>query len=138
MAAFRPVGDLFITLLQMAAIPLIFFNVITAIAKLPDFVIMRRIGAMIMAYYIITMACAAVIGMTVMSLFKVGAGFQLKGVRAPDASAMPAWSQVILEMFPRNAVAAFSNGKLLQVVVFALFIGVTRDLGRLSFPRRRG
>jgi Na+/H+-dicarboxylate symporter len=51
---------------------------------------------------------------------------------------MPAWSQVILEMFPRNAVAAFSNGKLLQVVVFALFIGVTRDLGCLSFPRRRG
>ena len=38
---------------------------------------------------------------------------------------MPAWSQVILDMFPRNAVAAFSNGKLLQVVIFALFIGIT-------------
>ena len=36
MAAFSPVGDVFITLLQMVAIPLIFFNVITAIAKLPD------------------------------------------------------------------------------------------------------
>src|SRR6266700_4221654 len=47
MAAFSPAGDLFITLLQMAAIPLIFFNVITAIAKLPDFITMRRIGAMI-------------------------------------------------------------------------------------------
>src|SRR5206468_2213518 len=54
MAAFSPAGDLFITLLQMAAIPLVFFNVITAIAKLPDFITMRRIGAMIMAYYIIT------------------------------------------------------------------------------------
>ena len=31
MEAFRLLGDLFITLLQMAAIPLIFFNVITAI-----------------------------------------------------------------------------------------------------------
>ena len=61
MAAFRLLGDLFITLLQMAAIPLIFCNVITAIARLPDFTTMRRIGVMIMAYYIITMACAAAI-----------------------------------------------------------------------------
>jgi Na+/H+-dicarboxylate symporter len=125
MAAFRLLGDLFITLLQMAAIPLIFFNVITAIAKLPDFTTMRRIGAMIMAYYIITMACAAAIGMAVMSALKIGTGFRLEGVKAPETSAMPGWSQVILEMFPRNAVAAFSNGRLLQVVVFALFIGVT-------------
>src|SRR5207244_10877880 len=106
MAAFRLLGDLFITLLQMAAIPLIFFNVITAIAKLPDFTTMRRIGAMIMAYYIITMVCAAAIGMAVMSLFKVGAGFRLDGVDAPQATAMPGWSQVILDMFPRNAMAA--------------------------------
>ena len=125
MTAFRVLGDLFITLLQMAAIPLIFFNIITAVAKLPDFVIMRRIGAMIMAYYIITMACAAAIGVTVMSLFKVGVGFRLGNVKAPEANAMPGWSQVILDMFPRNAVAAFSNGKLLQVVIFALFIGIT-------------
>ncbi len=125
MTAFRVLGDLFITLLQMAAIPLIFFNIITAVAKLPDFAIMRRIGVMIMAYYIITMACAAAIGVTVMSLFKVGVGFQLGNVKAPEANAMPGWSQVILDMFPRNAVAAFSNGKLLQVVIFALFIGIT-------------
>ena len=125
MAAFSPAGDLFITLLQMAAIPLIFFNVITAIAKLPDFISMRRIGAMIMAYYIMTMVSAAAIGMAVMSLFKVGAGFRLEGVNAPQATAMPGWSQVILDMFPRNAVAAFANGKLLQVVIFALFIGIT-------------
>ena len=125
MAAFRLLGDLFITLLQMAAIPLIFFNVITAIARLPDFTTMRRIGVMIMAYYIITMACAAAIGMTVMSVLKIGSGFRLDGVKAPEANAMPGWSQVILDMFPRNAVAAFSNGKLLQVVIFALFVGVT-------------
>ena len=79
MAAFRLLGDLFITLLQMAAIPLIFFNVITAIARLPDFTTMRRIGVMIMAYYIITTACAAAIGMTVMSVLKIGSGFRLDG-----------------------------------------------------------
>jgi Na+/H+-dicarboxylate symporter len=125
MIAFRVLGDLFITLLQMAAIPLIFFNIITAVAKLPDFVIMRRIGAMIMGYYLITMACAAAIGVTVMSLLKVGVGFRLGNVKALEANAVPGWSQVILDMFPRNAVAAFSNGKLLQVVIFALFIGIT-------------
>src|SRR5215831_15903649 len=100
MIAFRVVGDLFITLLQMAAIPLIFFNIITAVAKLPDFAIMRRIGAMIMGYYIITMVCAAAIGVTVMSLLKVGAGFRLGNVKGPEANALPGWSQVILDMFP--------------------------------------
>jgi Na+/H+-dicarboxylate symporter len=125
MTQFRILGDVFITLLQMAAFPLIFFNIITAVAKLPDFAVMRRIGTMIMAYYIITMACAAAIGVTVMSLLKVGTGFRLANVKAPEANAMPGWSQVILDMLPRNAVASFSNGKLLQVVIFALFIGIT-------------
>lgn len=125
MAPFKPLGDLFIVLLQMAAIPLVFFNVVTAIAKLPDFRAMRRIGATIMAYYVGTMICAAVIGLAVMSWFNVGAGFQLQGATAAEAGVMPTWTDVILNMFPRNVVAAFAEGKLLQVVVFALFLGIT-------------
>src|ERR1043165_10112228 len=98
MTAFRGLGDLFITLLQVAAIPLIFFNIITAVAKLPDLSIMRRIGAMIMGYYIITMACAAAIGVTVMSLLKVGAGFRLGNVKTPEPNAMPTLSPGIFDM----------------------------------------
>ena len=114
MAAYRPFGDLFIVLLQMAAIPLIFFNVVTAIAKLPDFGTMRRMGIIAMAYYIITMACAGAIGIFVMSSLDVGAGFTLEGVQAPERGTMPSWTQVLLNMFPNNAVAAFAEGELLQ------------------------
>lgn len=130
MVPFRPAGDLFVVLLQMAAIPLIFFNVVTAIARLPDFRTMRRMSILTMSYYTITMACAAAIGIFVMSTLGVGTGFSLRGATAPEAVTAPTWPQVILNMFPRNAVAAFSAGRLLQVVVFALFMGVTLVLIR--------
>jgi Na+/H+-dicarboxylate symporter len=125
MVQFKPLGDLFVILLQMSAMPLIFFNIVTAIARLPDLRTMRRMSLLTIGYYTVTMACAAAIGIFVMSVLRVGTGFTLHGVKSPEAGTMLSWPQVILNMFPNNVVNAFAGGRLLQIVIFAIFLGIT-------------
>ncbi len=45
----KPLGDLFIRLLLMAAIPLVFFNLLAAISNLSDVGLLGRLGIKIFA-----------------------------------------------------------------------------------------
>ena len=50
----EPLGDLFIRLLLMAAIPLVFFNLLAAITSLADASILGRLGVKILVFYLST------------------------------------------------------------------------------------
>lgn len=52
----QPVGDLFIHLLLMAAIPLVFFNLIAGITSLSDVRVLGRYGMRTLLYYFATTA----------------------------------------------------------------------------------
>ena len=54
----KPLGDLFIRLLLMAAIPLVFFNLLAAITNLRDVRLLGRLGMKIVAYYVLTSSLA--------------------------------------------------------------------------------
>jgi Na+/H+-dicarboxylate symporter len=50
----QPVGDLFIRLLMMAAIPLVFFNLLAGFTSLSDLRRLGRIAYKILIYYLFT------------------------------------------------------------------------------------
>ena len=52
----EPLGDLFIRLLMMAAIPLVFFNLLAGLTALTDLRTFGRLSAKIVSYYLITTA----------------------------------------------------------------------------------
>ena len=58
----EPIGTLFIRLLMMAAMPLIFLNIIYAVAGLNDPKLLGRIGMKIVCYYFATTFLAAIAG----------------------------------------------------------------------------
>ena len=121
----QPLGDLFIRLLMMAAIPLVFFNLLAGLTNLPNMGALGRVGGRITLYYAFTTTAALTLGLTVMSWIRPGVGMQLTGEVEESFGEVPSITTVLLELVPENVFAAFSKGNLTQVVVFAMFVGIT-------------
>lgn len=121
----QPVGDLFIRLLLMAAIPLVFFNLIAGITSLADLRVLGRYGLRTLVFYVATTSFALTIGLLMAHLLQPGAGMRLTEPVDQTFGQVPSIVDVVLELFPSNVFEAFSAGNVAQVVVFAIFIGVT-------------
>ena len=123
--ALQPIGDLFIRLLFMSAIPLVFFNLIAGVTSLADFSTLGRLGFKTLFYYFATTSIALCLGLLIASIMQPGIGMQLSEPVSPSFGTVPAMSELILGLFPSNIFDAFSQGNIVQVVVFALFLGIT-------------
>ena len=121
----KPIGDLFIRLLLMAAIPLVFFNLIAGITSLSDIRVLGRLGLRTLTYYIGTTSVALCVGLFMAHFMQPGRGMQLSEPVDQAIGEVPKVVDVILDLFPSNVFHAFSVGNVAQVVVFAIFIGVT-------------
>jgi Na+/H+-dicarboxylate symporter len=125
--ALGPLGDLFIRLLLMAAIPLVFFNLLAGLTALDSLGILGRLGGKVMAYYLATTTVALTVGIAIMSWLRPGDGFELSGGAGAvdeDFGEVPGVAQIILDLFPENVIRAFAEGNVAQIVVFAIFLGV--------------
>ncbi len=98
----QPVGDLFVRLLMMAAIPLVFFNLLAGLTSLPNPKELGRIGGRILSYYLVTTTMAITLGLAVMHLLRPGEGMQLKGEVHESFGSMPSIAEVLLDLVPRN------------------------------------
>ena len=121
----QPLGDLFIRLLMMAAIPLIFFNLLAGMTTLQDVRSPGRIGGRIAVYYVFTTTMALALGLAIMHWLKPGVGMQLTGEVKETLGDVPGVTEVLLDLIPNNVFEAFSSGRVAQIVVFAVFLGVT-------------
>lgn len=120
----EPLGDLFIRLLLMAAIPLVFFNLLAAISNLSDIGLLGRLGLKIFTYYLLTTALALTLGLTITAWIEPGRGVELSE-EAPEAfGEIPGVVDVLIELVPTNIIQAFAEGKVAQIVVFAVFLGI--------------
>lgn len=120
----KPIGDIFIRLLLMAAIPLIFFTLMSGLTTIKDAGFVGRLTMRILVYYVLTSIVAFAIAIVVMNLLQPGAGFHLKGdVKAPIGQ-MPSLMNVLVAIFPNNIMEAFVKGDVTQIVVFGVFLGI--------------
>lgn len=124
----KPLGDLFIKLLLMAALPLVFCNLVSGITSLSSIAILGRLGLRTFTYYLTTTAMALALGLLMTHLFTPGLGMDMSekvSDKTGKFGEIPDVSQVILDLFPKNVFQAFSEGHVGQIVVFAIFIGIT-------------
>ncbi len=124
-AIVQPLGTLFINLLLMAAIPLVFFNLLAGLTGLTDIRVLGRIGGKIILYYLFTTVTALSLGLLTMNFLKPGVGMTLTEQVDESFGEVPSIIDLLLELIPKNIFAAFSAGKVSQIVVFAIFIGIT-------------
>ena len=120
----KPIGEIFLKLLIMGAIPLVFFNLLAGLAAIGTIKSFGKIGLKVIIYYLISTALAITIGLTVMSFTKAGKGMSLTGEVPDNIGEMPEVGQLILEMVPSNIFRSFAEGELIQIVIFAILLGI--------------
>lgn len=123
-AIFEPIGDLFIRLLLMAAIPLVFFNLIAGVTGLTDINVLGRLGLRTLLYYIMTTAVALGLGLAMATLIRPGQGMSLEGALPSDFGDVPVISDILVGLVPSNVFESLADGNVSQIVVFAMLLGI--------------
>jgi proton glutamate symport protein len=133
----EPFGRLFVNLLKMIAVPLVLFSLVAGVASLDDSRKLGRIGGKSIALYLGTTAVAITIGLVVVNVLGPGKGLsadtrdKLMAAYGETASQKAvAAGQVsivdqLIDIVPTNPFAALANAEMLQVVFFALMLGVS-------------
>ena len=135
---FHVVGQIFIRGLTMLVVPIVFVSLVTGVASLGDPARLGRISAMAIGLYLITTGIAVSLALAAALIVRPGAG-AAPGIAAPhDIAGAPPFSQVLIDLVPRNPIAAMANGDMLPVIVFAILFGPRAHLCRRAgqAPRR--
>ena len=120
--ALRPLGDLFLRLLQMLVIPIIVATLLTGVQRLSP-AKLGRVGGIVVGLYMATTAVAAAVGLALANLLNPGTGMTLTDAEAQSAEA-PSLVDVVLGIVPTNPIGAMANGDLLATIFFVVVFGV--------------
>lgn len=119
-----PFGAIFLNLIKMIIVPLVFASLIVGVCGLGDVRKIGRIGTKTVAFYLGTTAFAILLGLALGTIIEPGMGLTLPGAGVKAASkAAPPIMQVIVDIFPSNPLDAMLKANMLQIIVFALFLG---------------
>ncbi len=144
----KPVGLAFIKLISMVVIPLVFASLIVGTSGLNDIRKLGRIGAKTMAYYLCTTVIAICIGLLLANTLRPGAGLseeaRTKLTQSSSEESVtpidttlkkPTITDILLNIIPTNPIRAFVEGRMLQIIFFALMTGIC--LGLIPSERSR-
>lgn len=136
-----PFGTIFINLLKLIAVPLILASLIKGISDLKDISKIKSMGLRTIIIYVCTTLVAIVIGLSIVNLVKPGSGMSqdtiekikmkyendagvtdklTKATAQNDAGPL----QALVDIFPSNIFTALGEAQMLQVIFFALFVGI--------------
>lgn len=68
----KPIGDIFINLLQFLVVPLTFFCLIAGVTKMEDIRALRSVGSKIGIYFVVTAIISTTIGIVVALIINPG------------------------------------------------------------------
>lgn len=119
----EPIGTLFLRLLKMTIIPLIFFSIAAGISGIFDLKRLSKVGITFIKYWAFASVLAAIVGTFFALIIRPGIGITLPTVEQPvvDVDLL----ESLLNWIPENPIAGFAEGDFLQVIIFALFTGVS-------------
>jgi Na+/H+-dicarboxylate symporter len=135
-ATMKLIGDAFIRLIRMLAVPLIFVSVAAAVVSIGDLAKLGTSGARVAALYVPSGLFAATLGVVLAVVLQPGAGMgpPPAGIQVPEPQAPPTAQDIMFQFIPANPVQALAEGQMLSVIVFALLFGLgvlgARDDGR--------
>lgn len=123
----RLLGTGFINLIKMTVIPLVFVSLICGISSFGDTKKLGAIGVKTVMWFMVSTIVAIVIGVVCAQIFKPGAGLncEYEIVNTVNSQESKNIVDMILDIIPSNPVKSMSKGNLLQILVFAVFFGIS-------------
>lgn len=146
----KPVGTIFVNGLKMIALPLVIASLIVGVANLGDVTKLSRIGGKTVALYLATTMIAVTVGLVMANVLRPGHRLppdtrdQLMSLYSESVEQSTGEATVlkdesplkpIVDIVPENIfAAATSNSAMLQVVFFAIIVGIAL----LHIPEGKG
>lgn len=122
------VGQGFIRLMKMLVVPLVFCSIVCGSMSIGDTKKLGTVGVRTLIFYMTTTALAICVALTMGNLLNPGVGLDMSAIssNATEVQTMEATSMAstILNIIPDNPIGALANGIMLQIIVFALIIGI--------------
>ncbi|MBU5467445.1 dicarboxylate/amino acid:cation symporter [Virgibacillus sp. MSJ-26] len=122
--ALDPVGQIFLNLIMMIVVPIVFISIVIGTAGMGDPAKLGKIGFQTISFYLVTTAIALLIGLGVGFLFQPGKAGVFNVEESFEAESAPPIMDTLINIIPENPFEALSNGDMLQIIAFALFIGI--------------
>lgn len=136
----KPFGTIFINMLKLIAVPLILASLVKGVSDLKDISKLSKMGLRAVAFYLFTTVFAVCLGLVAVNVFNPGksispetraqmmTAYGVDATKKQQEAAQQKGSgplKFIEDIVPDNIMkAASSNSTMLQVIFFALFLGV--------------
>ncbi|QDH78841.1 dicarboxylate/amino acid:cation symporter [Echinicola soli] len=136
----KPIGTIFINALKMIAVPLVLASLIVGVSNLGDITKLGRIGGKTIGAYMMTTVIAVTVGLVLVNVFAPGKSLPIEtrerlmeqfddvvGDKSSQAAELQEQTPLkpLVEMVPENVfLAASDNGSMLQIVFFAIIMGI--------------
>ena len=124
----KPLGTLFINAIKMLIVPLVFCSLVVGVTSMQDTKKMGRIGFKTIAIYMFTTAIAISIGLGIGTVMEPGEGLNMVATADAVVKEAPSLVDTLLAMVPKNPIGALAAGNILQIIVFALGLGIALTL----------
>ena len=120
---FDVIGRIFVASLKLLVVPLVMVSLICGASSLGDSARMGPIAVKTMGFYLFTTAVAVSVALVFAVLVGPGTHVNMATDLNFQASAPPPLTDVLVDIFPSNPIRAMADGKMLQIIVFALLLG---------------
>ncbi|MDO5549442.1 MAG: dicarboxylate/amino acid:cation symporter [Eubacteriales bacterium] len=123
---FYVIGNGFIRLMKMLVVPLVFCSLVCGSSSIGDTKALGKVGGKTIVFYLCTTALAVTVAITVATVIHPGIGLDMSSIQKGDAIAAESTSAVdtLLNIIPENPIGALADGTMLQIIVFALVVGI--------------
>ena len=124
---FSLITDLFLRLIKMIIAPLVISMLIVGIAHMGDLEAIGRIGLKAMAWFFSASLVSLALGLVMVNLLRPGDNLNLPLPDAGTATNLKvsalSLKEFVTHLVPRSIIEAMANNEILQIVVFACFVG---------------
>ena len=131
------IGRLFLAMIKMVVVPLVFFSLVVGVASLGDFRALGRLGGRTIGYFMCTTVVALIIGVGLANIIQPGKLLSEAdrasllssyggsvGKTVANAAQAPSMVDQLVSIVPTNPISSLASGNMLQVIFFALMLGV--------------
>jgi Na+/H+-dicarboxylate symporter len=132
---FDVVGRIFVASLKLLVVPVVFVSLICGSSSLGDSARMGPIAGKTVGFYLVTTAVAVSTALLFAVFVGPGNGVEIAGAANYQPAVAPPLTDVLVDIFPSNPIRAMADGKMLQIIVFALLFGYA--IAHAGEPGRR-
>lgn len=123
---FAVITTIYMSALKMMIYPLVFCSLVVGIMGIGSVANTGKIGLHAICWYVGTTAVASGLGLILPKLLGLGKGAQIAMMETEtEAATFGGLLDTVENLIPSNPFTAFTEGNMLQVLVFAIIIGIS-------------